>query len=680
MRRHAIWLATVAAVAWAPVRAAADTLDATYQAEAAESSHRVRVSVSGDTARFTVTRVLRNLGTGPDEIQLVARMPSAAVAHAFRHRLGGRWMRGVLMNASKAEARYDELTGAGDPRRLGPALLSYSDAGELALRVYPVPRGGAVTVEYRLEAPLCYRNGYYITDYPAVEADHDRLARPALALPAAARVLDAAAMRRLFPDVAPEELCRGIGHRLDDPASFIVLPAPRRRGPARALLAHHAVDEGHHLVQLDLAVPRIIEPAPRRAHVVFVIDASHSMGTAGVETQLELAAGYVAHVPDAAVEVVVVRRRAHRLFGRFVAASELARAVAAVHPHRVAPGNGSHFERGLALASSALAGARGPARVVAFTDNRLRAGFDPTVATRAAAALPASAVLHVVDLAGSRGNYSWDRDDEHDLVDVARARGGVVASMHGGAGGADSAREAMLGLVRPLSIDLVEVAVPGLGDEHDVPGVLFGGDGFRDTWMLSRAPVGAAVTGLIWGRRWRAELSPDAARSARLPRRAFGHAVAAAIPEARVYDLAMAAGAVTSATSMLSRDPAAPPTSHQVNGLIGRSYTCGAICGGVHTSSITCRAGVGGVRVNVPEPDRNAILAALLADGARTCAGPTPRAIAVSVEVTGHEIVDVAVTAPSSQEAACLTEAAWNLALPPEIYTHNSATYVASFD
>ena len=77
-------------------------------------------------------------------------------------------------------------------------------------------------------------------------------------------------------------------------------------------------------------------------NVVFAIDASHSEGPEGIAAQLELIEPYLANVPDAQVELVICRRHAERLFGRFVPASDVARLLASTQAERLAPGNGSN--------------------------------------------------------------------------------------------------------------------------------------------------------------------------------------------------------------------------------------------------------------------------------------------------------------------------------------------------
>ncbi|MEM6990479.1 MAG: VIT domain-containing protein, partial [Myxococcota bacterium] len=107
---------------------------------------------------------------------------------------------------------------------------------------------------------------------------------------------------------------------------------------------------GFSRVEIDVAPE--LRPLPRGASVVFVLDASHSADHR-LPDAVRLIEGYLAHVPDARVEVVRFDRKAARVFGKLVGAkrapAELRRAVDA---GKLAPANGSALDAGLALAAS----------------------------------------------------------------------------------------------------------------------------------------------------------------------------------------------------------------------------------------------------------------------------------------------------------------------------------------
>jgi hypothetical protein len=681
MRSPALSLAAAVAAALLPVRADADRLRAPYGGELAETSHTVDVTVDDGRALFEVRRRFTNRSTRVEEVELHIALPSGAVADRFRHKMAGVWMRGTLMNASKASGLYGQLTGAGALRSRGPALLELEYDGSLQLKLYPLLGKMTAEVAYRLTAPLCYRGGYYLTDYPMAESGDGSGLRPATVRARGGRVMTPAEVGKLLDLPGTDDLCDGIGHELGGQRRYLVFPARDvvGNGPARALLGHHRIDDGHQLVRLDLAVPPVIEPAPRKARVVFVVDASRSVGETGVADQLALIRGYLAHLPDARVEIVVTRRWARPLFGDMIPARQVPRRLAALPAHVLAPGNGSHLDNGIGLAAHLVREAGGPVRIVAFTDDRLRPSFELARATRVLAPAPERAVLHLVDIGGGGGDYYWERDDDHRLVPVARARGGVVASMRGSGGSAASARDAMLGLVRPLSIDDVELSLPGVPDS-EFPALLEGGDAFRNIWMTGEAPTGARLTGMIWGRAWQLPLVSDRRQSALLPGFAFAHDVGSEIPKQHRYPLAMKAGVVTDVTSLLSRERRARPTSHDPMGIAGWSTSCG--CGGVRSVSIRCGTGTGRIgRIGDPPPDRAAIFRGLIRGHVVACGratGAPTAGLSVAIATTSDEIVDVTVTGGDAALATCVTEATWQLALPP-VFDLATSSYTARF-
>ena len=184
---------------------------------------------------------------------------------------------------------------------------------------------------------------------------------------------------------------------------------------------------------VEVAVASRLAEAPRQPAVVFAIDASRSQGDDGVAAQLAIVRGYLAHAPDARVELVVVRREAVRLFGELVPAGAVAARLAALAPAALAPGNGSHLDRGLALAASVLASSPGPRRLVAFTDDRLRPTLTDPALRQALARLPQDAIAHVV--VPTAGAAEVERAHHHHLAQVIDGWGGIVATV-GGAGDA----------------------------------------------------------------------------------------------------------------------------------------------------------------------------------------------------------------------------------------------------
>lgn len=645
----------------------ADDLGATYGGDLEEAEHRARVTIEDGLARIAVTRTFHNAGDRPDEALLSIDLPTGAVARSLRVRPGKRWYQGELLAAAAAQHSYQQLTSDGEEATPGPALLQWTDSGELELQAYPVAAGGRLQIEYTLEAPLCYANGSYVVDYP-------RSVGPGMVAPVVrargGRVFaDAAAAAAALEVDDPRAGCDPAAWNAPDEASYLVFPAPASRPiAARHARASVVADLGIARVEVDAAA--VLEPLPRGAAVVFVVDGSRSVGPDDVAAQLRVARAYLRHVPDARFEVVVYRRHGERLFGRLVAAAGADALLDEIAASRFERGNGSNLEGGLELAAAALAGHRGPTRIVAFTDDLLRAAFTLEAATDALSAAPARTILHLARIDFGGGVWSFSRDDDHALAPLAAATGGMAVWLGGGSDDLGAAAEALLGLVRPVRIDSFAVEVPGADrDELAVPDTLEEGEAFRRTVLVAAGTGPAVVRGRIWGRPLERRIDPDAALAKRLPGLIFGTSLWSLLPEEELPALATAAGVVSPVTSYLARDRRAIASGRPVGGSGGTTY--GSICGGHCTGAI---GAVGSARAGelAAQVDRRAVLGALLADRARGCFvrhGDVADEVLLDLETTRNEIVDVIVTSTTGAELGqCLAEAAWELRLDDRFF------------
>jgi hypothetical protein len=163
----------------------------------------------------------------------------------------------------------------------------------------------------------------------------------------------------------------------------------------------------------------------------------------------------------------------------------------------------------------------------------------------------------------------------------------------------------------------------------------------------------------------------------------LGDDVGAQLPATAIAALARVGHAVSSETSLFAVDPAWPAAVHPDDWVAGGAIGDLGISGSAFTSSTgaTCHmtSDVGYAPID-PAP-----LAARLAPRVRACAvqGRVPRwDVAIELDTTGAEIVDVdvkAVTATAATRAteddraaapaflACVTEAAWELSLDASV-------------
>ena len=241
----------------------------------------------------------------------------------------------------------------------------------------------------------------------------------------------------------------------DGGTAMIELAPPEIDGIATRL-GRVVASPAHAFGRLEIDAAPELRPLPRKAQVVFAIDASHSMGEAGIDAQLAIARAYLGHVGDAEVEVVVYRRAATRLFGGFVGAATFdAKVKAAAAAGKLAPGNGSALDEGARTAVAALAGRKGPLRIVMISDDLLRPRWDNALALAALKTAPAGTVVHLLDTdaRGHGGDPRLERDDDHHLAPIPLAHHGILATLVNPAEAGKDLPRLVLGLVRPVQID-----------------------------------------------------------------------------------------------------------------------------------------------------------------------------------------------------------------------------------
>ncbi|MCA9661609.1 MAG: proprotein convertase P-domain-containing protein [Myxococcales bacterium] len=415
-----------------------------------------------------------------------------------------------------------------------------------------------------------------------------------------------------------------------------------------------SADKSFFRVEVD-AAPEL-RPLPRGASVVFVVDASRSLGPAEIMRQVDVARAYVSHVPDAKVEIVAFRRRAERVFGDFIPATELAQGLADGARQRLAPGNGSALDEGLRLAGELLRGRRGPTRIVVVSDARLRSRLSVDDGVEAAKRAPRSTITHLV-IPRDGVDVRLERDDAYRLAALPASRGGVLYRLEFDASTSDKElARAALGLVRPIALENFAVDTDD-AEGLDVPSVLREGEGFRAMVARAKAPRRVVVRGMLWGEEVRREVRAT---------RAFSQATAAFVFSEDEYDdlsddemmrVARFGRAVSPVTSYLATEPGVRPSTIGLD-LVGM----GSGGGGASGSSI----GFGGAGGRAHR--KSFTLEELVAPGVARCkaehrASPTWR-LDLRVETTSREIVDVIPSRPATTPLdACVVEAIWETEL-----------------
>lgn len=585
-------------------------------------AHEVEVQEEDGVGRMTVRRTF---STFDPTLELSIPLPSGASVDRFAFAVDGRWYPADLVDAELAEERYmllsglagrDDLTTEG---ALPPALLAWEARGELTLKAHPLPPGSTVEIQYRITAPTCHVDGRPVLDYP-----HNPDDQPVIV--GTGDVWEAA---EDWTDACDDGATLVEGERL-----ILGLP-PLEVGHVRATYAVQPMVGGKSLVRIAIDAPPELAALPERARVVFVMDASVSQEDAKLEDQLAWAAAYLEWVPDASVEVVLFRRFAEPLFGRFVPATEFGDALREVPPERLLPGNGSHADRGIDLAAELLAG---PGRIVVTSDLLVRTGFDPEVA---ADVVPAQAVLHVLQRVPEEGtpSVSVARDG---LFSMAARSGGLGAQLSGDPfeeGAVVVAEE----LVRPIRLD--DVTTIGAEERVWRPDLPRG----KTIRSFEREPPGGQIQG-VTGRLWSREVRFDVIRSPELdeamPAILIGTDQVHLLAEEQVRALAEVGGVVSPYTSYLAELGGAEPTEAPMQ--------LGCLGGFGSGFSSRCGCGIGGRGVGIATGGHVRWLEAEVEQARADCAATGP----VEVETTRHEIVDV------HTEDECLRESLWEIRLP----------------
>jgi Mg-chelatase subunit ChlD len=448
-------------------------------------------------------------------------------------------------------------------------------------------------------------------------------------------------------------------------ATIRVRPAGLRTLAAR--LGRVVAGRRAQFMRLELDVAPRLAPLPRRLSVVFVLDASHSVGPELIRQQLRIARAYLAHVPDARFEIVLFRRQATRVVKGFAAARGFDRLVTrARRQGRLAPGNGSHLERGLRAAAHALSTDRAlgrTPRIVVLSDGLLRPGWRNVRALAALARAPRGTVVHVVLPLRSPGEPVRERrDDGHPLAPIAARHGGVLLHIEGLPGRRPQAlRRVTLGLVRPTRIDGVRVRGLDGAEDLEIPHRLPEGSGVRALVLSERAPRRLVITGRIWARRLRRVIRSRAGFSRSTAAFVFGLAQHEALSRAQMLRVARLGRAVSPVTSYLAIEPGVRPSTA---GLSRVALGAGLrLDGGTSRFDSSSMGGWGHGGAT------GAHLTALLRRPLARCTArhrPAPGwQVSLRVETTIDEVVDVKGRGAGGPMQRCVREAVWKLRLPP---------------
>ncbi len=632
--------------ALAPARA--DEVYGTRSTALHERDHAIEVRVGRGHARLVVRRTFENLGAKHDQaVVQIHDLPFGAVATGLRTMAlqngAPVWFAGELLEAELAAARYKALTGIGGYYPKDPALLSWRGEGDLALQVFPIDPNGKKTVEYTLEVPTRWVDGRWTLELPKMGTAK---------LAATAKLYPEHSGDALRIDDAPA--AAGAVRSLADGLSLELVPESTKT--LGGSLASVGFAKGRALVHTSIEIAPRVSQLPKGAYVVIVLDGSRSLSDDEREAQVAATKAYLAHLPDAHVQVLSFDRAVRPLHEAFVGAAQATKDLDA---HAWKPRNGSALDLALAEAARRIAKAPdgAPRRIVVTTDLRTASAIGPATMPSLAGT---KAIVHLATIGA--GNASLARDDGDPWSTVPRATGGLLwsATARKAANDEAHAREVFEEWARPLRVDRLSLSGVGLSKELEAPTTLAEGEGFDDLRLTGFPTPAIEVRGELWSTPIKTLLATSADEERRWSAFVFGTELRHELNESEMMTLAIRGGAVSPVTSYLAIEPGVRPSTEGLEE--GEAFGVGGF-GLVGTGS-----GGGGCAIHtVTAFDHRGWLRKALAPALAAC-GAAGKAVKVRVETTRDEIVAVtASTKGAADDAtkACIAEAAWALDLPP---------------
>ncbi len=457
-----------------------------------------------------------------------------------------------------------------------------------------------------------------------------------------------------------------------DPSQATIRISPAKIATLAGRLGRVVASRKKQFFRMELDMAPQLRPLPKNLSVVFVVDASHSMKPKGIDQQLALARAYLSHVPKAHFEVVLYRRFAKRLVGRFAQATTFkARVKNARKAGKLGGGNGSALDQGLALAAKLLRERRGTLRIVMFSDDLLRPSWKNRNGLTPLARAPRSTIAHVViPTYGSHiSEVTEMRRDRHRLSPLAAKHGGVLLSIVGPDKPDHKALvPVVLGLVRPIRIDNVRVL--GLPRDHglsSLPSTLNEGVGLREMTQVKTAPRRLTVVGKIWAATYRRTLRVDRRFSRATAAFVFSHDLHHKLTNAEMMRVAKLGRVVSPVTSYLAIEPGVRPSTAGIERRGGGGFGLGGR-----------GSGVGRYRKSVRLMPN---FKALMRPHVKRCVAlHKPNrgwTVALQVETTLDEVVDVIPPKKASGLVRCLVEGAWKVRLNSNFYRQHQTFRVS---
>jgi len=250
-------------------------------------SQRVGVKITDTVATTTVEQVFVNGTSRPLEAVYIFPLPEGAAVSSFSMWIGGKEIKGEVMEKRAARGHYNAVTRP--PPRVrpkDPAILEHLQGNTFSISVSPVPARGEQRIRLVYTQVVPYKRGILRYTYPlrTKRAARTRL-RDYFALTASVR--SSKPILHVYSPTHPVDVCRADARSavvgleeprsaLDRDFSLLVSLGGKRKG-VTTVTYRHSADENGYFMALVALPERDRSDARLAKDIVFAVDTSGSM-------------------------------------------------------------------------------------------------------------------------------------------------------------------------------------------------------------------------------------------------------------------------------------------------------------------------------------------------------------------------------------------------------------------
>ena len=333
--------------------------------------HRVHAEIAEGLVKTSVEETFYNSSARQLEGFYMFPLPDGAVASGFVMKIGGKEVKGEILEKDKARSIYEGIVR----RAKDPGLLEYAGQGLIRARVFPIPARGEVEVSIEYVQELTPQGGLYLYRYPLSPGKHSMGPYKDVAFDV--NINSSRVLRSI------NCISHKVGvHRTGDKKARVVFETPRLDSQGDFLLmwnvgedvlaplclvARGHEEKGYFNITLSPRVDAKKEKTPK--DVVFVIDTSGSMRGHKIEQARKALVYCVEGLNEGdRFNIIDFSIEARKFAPALVDISQDARARGLTYARSLESGSGTNLEEGLRFALTDL---KTPGRlqmVVVLTD------------------------------------------------------------------------------------------------------------------------------------------------------------------------------------------------------------------------------------------------------------------------------------------------------------------------